>query len=155
RRWLALLGLLLLALLIAWLAWPDRSFAKAKQLQKELSDPKAREMSSEERRAKWRDYRETEKRLSPAQRQKLRGEANKRRQAEMARYFRMSPQDKARYLDEQIKRGEQMRQRWQQQGGPGGPGGQPGGAGGAGQARRDGPSGSRDDRRRERLDMTT
>jgi len=50
RRWLAILGLLLVLLLLAWFIWPDRTFARAKQLQKELSDPAARQLTSDERR---------------------------------------------------------------------------------------------------------
>jgi len=37
----------------------------------------------------------------------------------MSRYFRMSSQDKARYLDEQIRRMEQMLRQRQQQDRPG------------------------------------
>ena len=111
KRWLLLaLLLLLLGGTVGWSAWPDRRLAQAKQLQQELLDPASRNLPAEERREKWRTLRETTKQLSPAQRQKLQAESRKRRQAEMARYFQMSAEDKARYLDEQIARMEQRRQ---------------------------------------------
>jgi hypothetical protein len=159
RRWLLALLLLLLCGGACWCAWPDARLAQARRLQQELSDPASRNLPEEERREKWRALREASKQLSPAQRQKLRADSRKRRQAEMARYFRMSEEEKARYLDEQIARMEKMRQDRQARGAD-----QARGAGrSAGQTPSAGdpaPSDSRtvstrDERRQDRLDATT
>ena len=156
RRRLALLLLLLLlfGFGIARLAWPDRKLAAAMSLRSELASPASRALSSEERRKKWLALREAEKQLSPAQRRELSAESRKRRQAEMAKYFRMSQADKTRFLDEQIRRTQR----------PGPQASAPGGGGGGatpapGQrtdgGTRGGSDAQRDERRRDRLDSTT
>src|SRR5436190_6710557 len=103
RKLMTGLGLLVL-LLGAWLGWPDRRLAAAKALQQELFGPAGKQLSAEERRQKFRQLREATKGLTPAQRQWLSAEASKRRKQEIARYFSLSPQDKLRYLDQQIRR---------------------------------------------------
>ena len=151
RRRLALLLLLLLlfGFGIARLAWPDRKLAAAMAMRRELSSPASRALPGEERREKWLALREAEKRLSPAQRRELSAESRKRRQAEMAKYFRMSRADKTRFLDEQIRRTQRPGSQASASGGGSGPGQRTDGG------TRGGSDAQRDERRRERLDSTT
>jgi hypothetical protein len=152
RLWLLLVVLLLCG--IVWFAWPGGKVARVKAMQKELFDPAARALPTEERREKWRSLREATAKLSPGQRQELSAERRKRRREEMARYSRMSPEEKARHLDEMIRRFEQRRREGGfGQGGPAGranagPGGAAGGQGGDRTA-------AREERRQERLDSST
>jgi hypothetical protein len=136
RRWLlALLVVLLAGLTLLW-AWPDRNLAKVKQLQSELRDPAAKSMTPEQRRDKRRELREATAKLSPAQRQKMSNERGQRRREEISRYFRLSPQDKVRHLDQQIQQMAQRRLAGQGGFGPGGGGGGGGRGGPAGWGRR-------------------
>ena len=158
RRLLALLLLLLLLLGsgLAGYAWPDRKLAAAKAMRKELFSPAARALPGEERRAKW--HAPCARRRSSSRRRSggsYPRRSRKRRQAEMAKYFRMSQADKTRFLDEQIRRmqragaaGGRVRRRQgrcQRRAGAGRP---------DGGSRGDRPA-ERDERRRERLDSTT
>jgi hypothetical protein len=151
RRILLALVLILVILLVGRWFWPDARAARAKQLQAELFSPEARNLSPEQRQARWREFREVTKALSPEQRRQLMAEGRKRKQAEIGRYFRMSPQEKTRYLDEQINRMERIRQN-----GKARAGGPPGGARARGAS-----SGSnrspqqRDQRRQQFLDSST
>jgi hypothetical protein len=171
RRWILLLALLLLLLLAGslttWAAWPDGKVAHVKELRTELFSEKGREMAPEERQKKWEELRNTMKQMTPAQRRQLNAEARKRRNAELSRYFAMSPTDKIHYLDERIARDEQRRQAWQarQAQGNGGNGATPrrGQAEGSGQPGDPSAGGEtsanktqlRDQRRMDRLDDTT
>jgi hypothetical protein len=156
KRWLAV-PLLLLVVVLAWLFWPDRRLAQAKALQKELFSPAARDMSEEQRRQKWQQYRQLTEKLSAAQRDQLAQEARKRRQAEMGRYFAMSPAEKTKYLDDQIRRMEQARKQREAngQGSGGAGGGQQQGGSGARQGSGDRSAASRDQSRQQRLDSST
>src|SRR5262249_14857354 len=154
---------LLLLLAIVWLSWPDRNLARAKDLQKQLFNPAARSMSAEQRRQKWQEFREAQRELSPAQQAQLFAESRETRRREMSRYFRLSPKEKTRYLDDMIKRSEQMRQSRQAAGGrgPGGQGGtNRGGQGANGQAGNStaqgnrAPANSREERRQRFLDSS-
>src|SRR3954451_363986 len=122
KRWLLLLSLLLLVLL-AWLLWPDRRMAQAKALQKELTGPNGKSLSSEQRKQKWQEYRKLTQKMTAAQRDELSSESRKRRQQEMAKYFAMSQSDKNRYLDERIRASESRRQQTQSKGGQNASGG--------------------------------
>jgi hypothetical protein len=156
KRWLLLaLLLLLLSGALGWYARRDDRLDRARALQKELTNQASRNLPPEQRRQKWRDYRAARGQLSAAQRQELMAEARKRRQAQMARYFRMSQQDRTRYLDDQIQRMEKARQAWQARGGSGGAGTGTGTTGqGTGETSQR-TAASRDERRQERLDSTT
>lgn len=144
-RWLALL-VLLVAAGVGWACWPDGRVARAKELQKELF-AKGGALSAEQRREKWQELRGLTKQMTPAQRRELGAESRKRRQAEMARYFKMSPKEKERHLDGIIKRQEQMKKSQQAKGGGSGGGAPKGGAG-------DRSTKGRDDRRQTRLDSS-
>jgi hypothetical protein len=155
KRWWVLALLVVLCLLLAWLFWPDRQLARAQQLQKELSDQTENRLTGEERRQKWREFREARNKLSSQQRRKLGDDRRKRRNEAMSRYARMSKEEKNRYIDEQIQRMEQRRQA-----GGLGQGGREGNRGGGnqdGNGESSGPpsSGSRDARRQQWLDDST
>src|SRR5262245_33170414 len=156
KRWLAAVLLLLAGAGIVWACWPDGRLAKAKALQKELFGPGAKSLPPEQRKQKWQELRAVQKQLSPAQREELGAEMRKKRQAEMARYFKMSPKEKARHLDEIIKRQEQMKKSRQGQAKAGAKGSAPPGGPrpvfGSGGDRS--PKG-RDDRRQGFLDKST
>jgi hypothetical protein len=140
-------------LVLAWLLWPGRQMARVKELQKTLFSEEAKALSPDERREKFRELREVTEKLSPQQRTELRAEANKRQQTEMERYFKMTPAEKKKYLDQQIDRMEAMRRQMQANGGapprgPGGPGGPP-------SNRPPQTPEQREQRRKDRLDMST
>src|SRR5262245_40761320 len=109
RRYLLGALLLLLLFLLTWLAWPDPRMAKAAELRKELFGPAARKLSDQERRQRCQEYRELTKGLSPAQRRQLSSQGRREKQREIARFFGLSPAEKARYLDNVI-RSQQSRQ---------------------------------------------
>jgi hypothetical protein len=155
RTWLAAVALLLLLLLLllGWVLWPDGRVEAAKAAQAALRDPK---LPPDQRKAKRDQLRQAMDKLTPAQREALRAEARKRRAAELANYFRMSPKEKADYLDGQIDRMNAARRNRQ----AGGNGGQAGGSGGPGAGGR-GNGGTppttaqREQWRQDRLDSTT
>jgi hypothetical protein len=169
RRWLLLL-LLLLFLVggVTWAARPDPHLARAKELQAELFSPEARNLPPEERRARFEEFRNEVKRLTPEQKHDLSAPMREKQRAELERYFTLSAPEKTRYLDEKIDRSEKMRkdreQRAKANGGQpgatpvgfrpgGGPGGGPGGPGG-----RSGsppPPAEIEKRRKEHLDHST
>lgn len=157
RRWKLGLALLLLLLGVGWYCWPDGRVNTAKRLRDELTGEKGKALSPDQRQEKWRQYRQAMEKMTPAQREVLRAEDRKRQAAEMGKYFRLSPAEKTRHLDERIKRMTQMSQNR-----PAGQGGTNRGPAGAGQASR-GSAGvspstggrtpaARDGRRQDRLD---
>jgi hypothetical protein len=128
---------------------PDPHLSRAQALQKELFSPEARNLSPEERKARFAEYREHVKYLTDDQKWELGAPMREKQKAEMDRYFAMSEAERTRYLDEQIDRSEKMWQAWKQKAAQGkgntGKGGQakgrptgggfgPGGKGGAAQA---------------------
>ena len=165
RRWRRLAFLLLL-LLIGYgsyrLVRPDPNLKRVRQLQQEFAQGK--DLTPEQRRERGQQMREAMAKLSPSQRETLFAEGQQRFQQELERYHRLSPAEKARYLDERINREEERRRQFAQRnqnangprpggGGPGAFGAGPGGSGGrAGQP----PSAEeREKRRKERIDRTT
>ncbi len=144
RRLLAA-GLLLLLVAAVWLFRPDPRVARAKALRQELFGPAGKQLSTEQRQQRWREYREVTKRLTPAQRQQLSAEGRKQKQREIARYFRLSPRERAQFLDQQIRREQQIRQQMQARGGAPGGGGGPGGRGAGASA----PAGKRTEQERD------
>src|SRR5215213_3789714 len=99
RRLFALALLLLIPL--AWLLWPDGRMGTAKAAQAALRDPN---LTPEQRRQKFGELRKAMERLTPAQRDALMAEGRKKQVAEIARYVRLSPKEKTKYLDERINR---------------------------------------------------
>lgn len=163
RRWYRLAALLLL-LLIGYSTYravrPNPNLKKVKQLREEFT-AHAKEWTPDQRQEKGRQMRTAMEHLSPAQREAMAAEGRQRFQQELDRYAHMTPAEKARHLDEQIDRGERMRQQSANRspngnglspgGGPGTFGAGPGGQGGPpGQSAED-----REKRRKERLDHTT
>ena len=169
RRWRRRAALLLLLLGIGGLVWafrPDPHLARAQELQKELFGPGAKNISPDERKAKFAEYRDEVKRLNDDQKWELSAPMREKRKAEMDRYFAMSPKEKVKYLDEQIDRSEKMRKEREKKSGPGN-GGPPGGGfafGGQGGAKAGGggPGGAAgrspeeiEKRRKQHLDRTS
>jgi hypothetical protein len=133
----------------AWRLRPDPHLAAAKGLRQELFSEAGRQLPPQERRQKFEQLRAEVGALSPEQRRGLRSEGMSQRREEMHRYFKMSPDEKTRFLDELIARQEKRRQEWQAAGGAPfvGPGGnRPGGPNGGGTAQ------DRDKRRQDFLD---
>lgn len=130
RKWkrpALLAGSLLLGLALLWILWPDGREAKARELQAQLFSPEARTLPPEQRQAKWQEFRQTMDRLPAAARQRVEAEMGKRQQQEIARYFTLSPQDRVRYLGDQIRRMEQRRRSGQAKGAAPRAAGQPSG----------------------------
>jgi hypothetical protein len=184
RKWRRWVGLLLLLLLIggaAWAARPNPHLARAKELQTVLFSPEAKNLSPEERKAKFEQYRAAVKQLNDDQKWELSAPMREKQKAEMDRYFAMTPQEKVKHLDALIDRAEKARKEWEQRqkagkagggpgkgpgGGPGGPGGgfgfgPPGGGGGGGGGKAGGPGGRPrtpdeiESRKKKALDRTT
>jgi hypothetical protein len=124
RRWVAL-GLLLMVLGSVWYFWPDRHLAAVKALRSELFSPAGRQLSEDERRQKFEQLREEEKKLSTSQRRGLRDEGMKRRAAEINRYFHLAKDEKKKYLDDLIAREEKRRKEMQERAAAGGQAGGP------------------------------
>jgi len=117
RRWRRMFGLLLLLLGVGGVAWavrPDPHLARARALQKQLFSPASKDLSPEERKARFAEYREHIKHLNDDQKWQLSATMREKQKAEMDRYFAMSSAERTRYLDEQIDRSEKMRQMWKQ-----------------------------------------
>ena len=115
---------------------PDPHLSRAQALQKQLFSPDGKNLSPEDRKARFAEYREHVKHLNDDQKWELRRSPRETQKAEMDRYFSMSPAEQARYLDEQIDRSEKLKQAWQKKGGQG-----KGGAGKGSQAKGRPPGG--------------
>jgi hypothetical protein len=182
RRWVAVLALLFGATGLVWAVRPDPHLARARELQKELFSPEAKNLPPDERKAKFAEYRAQIKQLDDGQKRELSAPMREKQKAEMTRYFGLSPVEKVKYLDAQIDRAEKMRKEREKKGaagpgvggppggfargggpgGPGGPGGNKtggfGGPGGPGGGSGRGPGRSPEEgekRRKQRLDNTS
>ena len=113
-----------------------------------LFSPEARSLSPDQRKQKWQELREAQKQLSPAQKKELGADMRKKRNADLARYFALSPSEKEKHLDGIIKRQEQLKKGAQGKGGAARP---PSGIATKGDRS---PKG-RDDRRQRFLDGST
>src|SRR5262249_16860709 len=114
----------------------------------------------EEQKRLWGEFRETMKDLTPEQRRVLGADARKRRDEEEKRYFTLSADEKAKWLDRQIDRMEEMKKRWEDASQKGNAGGNGSGCGrGAGQGNRGNWSKltneEKESRRKQALDSTT
>ena len=174
RRWRRLFALALLLLGIGGLVWavrPDPRMSRAQSLQKELFGPDSKNLSPEERKARFAEYREQVKHLNDDQKWELSAPMREKQRAEMDRYVALSAKDKLRYLDERIDKSEKMRKDREKQktqgkaGPPGGGfgfGGPPGGnkAGGPGGGKGGGGPGGKSpeeiqQRKKQALERTT
>jgi TolA-binding protein len=120
RRRIVLSVILLLLCSSACAAWyyrPNPHLAAVKQLQKELFSPAGRQLSQDDRRQKFEKLREEVNMLTAAQRLGLRADGMRRRTDQLNRFFKLSKDEKARYLDNLIDREEQRRQARQDGGG--------------------------------------
>jgi hypothetical protein len=123
---------------------PDPLLRKARELQQALARGNT-DLSQQERQEKRQQLRDTMRAMTPRQRQQMASDGRKRFEEQMLQYARKSPQDKTRYLDEQIDRMEQFRRNSPQNS-----------SFGSGQSNLSNRSAEdRERRRRERLDQTT
>ena len=148
RRWVRRTGLLLLLLFLMFGLYrairPDPNLRKVKQLREQFAQNKT--LTPEQR----GEMRDAMARLSTGQREALAAEGRQRFEDQLRHYSQMTPAEKARHLDEQIKRGERMRQQLGQR--PQTPGG--GGFGAGPRGGNQSPD-EREKRRKERLNQTT
>jgi len=146
RRWVRRTGLLLLLLFLMFGLYrairPDPNLRKVKQLREQFAQNKT--LTPEQR----GEMRDAMARLSTGQREALAAEGRQRFEDQLRHYSQMTPAEKARHLDEQIKRGERMRQQLGQR--PQTPGG-----GGPGPRGGNQSPDEREKRRKERLNQTT
>jgi hypothetical protein len=160
-RRLVALGLLLLVAGLVWSFWPDGHLAAVKALRSELFSPEGRQLSQDDRRQKFEQLREEEKKLSESQRRGLRAEGMQKRAAEINHYFHLPKEEKTKYLDGVIAREESRRKEWQARmaaaggGPPGGPQGGQRGGGRSGGANAIADVADRDKRRSNMLDSMT
>lgn len=165
RRYAMMGGSLAILLLIGGAWWyfrTDPNVARMRELRSQLADDT--KMTDDQRRQIFTEMREVGQRLTEQQRQQLWAEGGDQFRGRMMReidnYFELPVKERKAYLDEQIKRMEDMRRNFarndgqrgdgQRGGGGGGPGG-PGGWGGRGNRGGDGET----SRRRAMLDNTT
>jgi hypothetical protein len=118
-KWLVLLSLVGFAFGSYRTLRTDPNVRKIRDLRKELAA--GTELTPEQRREKFQQIRETMEKLPPAKRDQIRREiaeeGRQRFESDLRRYARLSPQEKTRYLDQQIDRMEAARrQRSQFQG---------------------------------------
>jgi len=111
RRWRWLIALMLLFLIggIVWAVRPNSHLARAQELQKVLFSPDAKNLSPDQRKAMFDEYRAEMKQLTDDQKAQLFEPMRQQQMAELDRYFAMSPQDKTRYLDDRIDRSEKSK----------------------------------------------
>jgi DNA primase len=148
KRWLRRGGCLLLAGVAGWTVWhywPDRHLARAAELRDQLTGEAGRDLSAEERRQLWDQFRQEARQLSPEKRRALFSEQQRKR---MQEYFALSEKERAAFLDRLIDQMQQRRQQWQQNGNVRGPDGPAGG-------RQALTAEERDRRRKQRLDLST
>lgn len=137
---------------------PDPHFARVRELQKELAN--AKDLSPDDRKAKFQELRDRVKHLNEDQKSELAAPMREKQKAEMDRYFALSPKEKVKYLDEKIDKSEAFRKEFEKKGGqpkgagfpPGG--GQPGGFG-AGNSKQPRSNEVVEKSRKSRLDRST
>jgi hypothetical protein len=116
RKGLVVLALLLLLLSAAGLLArlrADRQLARVKDLRNQLAGPAGRQLTREQRREGWQRLRKEVQRLSPAQRRMLFDERRKQQRERLAKFFKLSPEERLAELDRRIDRMEAMRQQWE------------------------------------------
>src|SRR5690349_14787982 len=107
RPWVRRTGLLALLLLLTFGLYrairPDPNLKKVKQLREQFA-AQAKSWTPEQRQEKGREMRDAMAKLSTSQRESLAAEGRKRFEEQLRQYARMTPAEKVRHLDEQIKR---------------------------------------------------
>jgi hypothetical protein len=144
---------------------PDPRLAKIRELGSQLRTA-GRQIPGDERRQLGKELRDEMKKLTPEQRRELGKDRQERWRNQMKKFFEMSKEDQAGYLDRLIKQDEERRQRWQsrndnnpqaaeerrqrsqEQNANGGPGGR-------GQRGGNGSPEDRESRRKQALDRST
>src|SRR5438874_3539982 len=96
RRWRWLVALLLLLLIggIVWAVRPNPHLARAQELQKVLFSSDAKNLSPDQRKAMFDEYRTEMKQLTDDQKAKLFEPMRQKQMADLDHYFAMSPQEK-------------------------------------------------------------
>jgi hypothetical protein len=119
------------------------------KLRQQMASAEARKLPPEQQRELRRQFGKEMEKLSPAERNRLFAERQRRSRERMQNYFKQPRQQQVALLDQDIKRMEQMRQQGGNQFGPG--------AQGNPTQNGRGPSSAedRDRRRRDRLDQST
>ena len=165
RKW-SLIGVALLGIFFLWLGvralLPDAQVERVRELRDELFSESGKNLPAEERKEKFKTFRESVDQLTPEQRKAAFGDLRKKGEAEMERYFTLSAAEKTSYLDQQIDRMESFKKK-----GPGGSFGKGaggfGGGSGVGQTFSSPPSAqgpgknvaSTEEGRKRRLDQST
>jgi hypothetical protein len=124
RNWKAWIIAALLLLLLGgtvggyFMFREDPQIARAKEIMAEFGRGRGKDLSREERRAKGKELRDLFENMTEGQRQTLRKEMmekwRKRESERLAKYFAMSPEDKIKYLDQQIEQQEARRQQFEE-----------------------------------------
>jgi len=139
RKWrYAAAAVPVLLVLAWWLFRPNANVRKVRAMQAAMSPEKMRDLPPDERAAKGKEFRDAVAKLTPDQRRTVFADGRKRFEDSMKKYAKMSKEEKTQYLDDQINRMEQARQR------------NPGGSNTGGQRR-----GSTEADRKRRLDDST
>jgi len=90
------------------------------------SGPDAKNLSPEERKARFAEFRDQVKQLTPDQKRELSAPMREKQKAEMDRYFAMSPKGEDEVPRRRIDRSEKMRKEREQKAAQGNAGGLPG-----------------------------
>src|SRR5919197_2210134 len=106
RPWVRRTGLTVLVLLLAFGLYrairPDPNVKKGKQLREEFA-AQGKNWTPEQRQEKGREMRTAMAKLSTSQREALAAEGRQRFEEQLRRYAQMTPAEKTRHPDEQIK----------------------------------------------------
>lgn len=116
-KWLALAGALALAAGGVWsyqYLGAEDPLEKVQQMRAELMSESAANLSPEERRQKWEEFRREADKLTPEQRDSLWDEQRQRFQQRIDHFFTLSAEEQVLYLDAEIDRWEARRQEWAQ-----------------------------------------
>lgn len=147
RKWIAAAAAVLLLLISAvWIFGGESQLDRVRRLQKELFSEEAKNLSREERWAKFKELGEETRKLSPQDRGQLESEREKKDAERMGKFFGKSKEEQTAELDKMIDKMEDGRKKFEEnrgkrgrrRGGEGGGEGAPGGdgfvprAGGAG-----------------------
>ncbi|GIW82432.1 MAG: hypothetical protein KatS3mg105_4239 [Gemmatales bacterium] len=95
----------------------DPELARVKQIAKQLRGPDAENLTPEERKERWQEFREAFGKLDPDQKrqyfQERMDEWLQRDMERMDRFFKLSPQERLAALDAEIKRDEERRKQFE------------------------------------------
>jgi len=115
RRWGLWSGLAVALVALLWLGFTvfggDAQVARVKELRDELFSEAGKSLTPDERKEKFQELRDTMGQLSPEQRKLAFADVRQKREAELENYFKLSPSEKTKYLDQQIDRMESFRKK--------------------------------------------